>query len=264
MGEPLEWGGTGISRRKETGGSAPAAFPGTAGALGSVLATLPKSRPSVRSVHPQTTTPCVFPTFQRRNFPTDSKRSSPKMRLQPPTAIPQRESAESGKSRMNPRNGKREKGPCPALEFSPPVSSHGFMVLDHHGELGIGIQGDSLQIPLKSLEKRGGGGQDQLLEVENPNPKPPQNHSIPKAKFPSKSTGKLPWEKAFLGHGLPGRNKSQELLQHQICARFPTKFPFVVFGILAHGSTRTGLEGKRCGKNSHSMEISCNIHAELG
>lgn len=122
------------------------------------------------------------------------------------------------------------------------------MVLDHHGELGIGIQRDSLQIPLESLEKRGGRGRDQRLEVKNPNPKPLQGHRIPKARIPNKSTGKrCPGKKLFLGRGLPGRSKIQELLQPQIRARFPKKFPFF-FLMLAHEGTMMGMEGGSAGK----------------
>lgn len=151
------------------------------------------------------------------------------------------------------------------LEFFPPVPSHGFMVLDHHGELGIGVQRDSLQIPLESLGKE---------RRERPGSAP--GSGDPKSQTPSESQHsqcqisqqihleKLPSEKIFLSKGLPRRSKSQELIQPQICACFPTKFPFFFFGILARGSTRTGLEGKRCWKNSHSIEISCKVRAGSG
>lgn len=95
--------------------------------------------------------------------------------------------------------GRGERWSCVSLSpkknfgnfFPPtPVSSHGFMVLDHHGELGVGIQRDSLQIPLESLgknkkKKRGGRGWDRRLEEENPNPKIPFGiTAFPKPKFP--------------------------------------------------------------------------------
>lgn len=159
------------------------------------LAALPESRPSIQSIHPQTRTPCVFPTLQRRNFP-------PEFRAKQPKNVSLASHGGNSQSLGRPPGMGEGRGIFPNCsgifpEFSPPVPSHGFMVLDHHGELGIGIQRDSLQIPLESLEKRGGRSRDQLPEVENPNPKSPWNHGIPKAEIPGKSTGKRCPGKSF-------------------------------------------------------------------
>lgn len=229
MGNPWNGGVTGISRRKETGGSAPAAVPGTAGALGMILAALPKSQPSVRSVRPsvrpQTTTPCVPPTFQRWNFPRIPSGAAQKCGSSLPRPSHSGNPRSLGRAGRIPGMGKGRRSRVQLRNFPhlflPTVSwSLTTTVSSASGSRGIPFRSHS-----NPWRKRGGRGRDQCLEMRNPNAKPPRNHSIPKAKLPSKSTRKS-WEKVFPGHGLPGRSKSQELLQSQICACFPTKFPF--------------------------------------
>lgn len=146
--------------------------------------------------HPKRPSPNKDPPVNSRPSnagisPSDSERSSPKMRLQPPTRCSHHGVREElGGSR------EWEKGEggwnFPHL-FLPMVSwSLTTTVSSASGSSGTPFRSHS-----NPWEKRGGTGRDQHLEVEIPNPKPLQNHSIPKARFPSKSTWKTCLGKKF-------------------------------------------------------------------